>query len=183
MAMTMLLIALTLVAATTDLLWHKIYNANVYTGILLGLGLNAACSWRLGENSTPAWEGCVGLEESLKGFAAIAGLMLACFVLFDLGGGDVKLMAMLGAFLGFERGIEALLWTFVLGGIVGLSVLIWRVGLWRLLGGVVRQVFWTLRLGNWLPLSDEERRRLQPPLYLAPMSVVAIAIVSWDRFV
>ncbi len=46
--------------------------------------------------------------------------MLVLFVFFRIGGGDVKLLAMLGAFLGLEQGIETLLWTFVLGGAVGL---------------------------------------------------------------
>ena len=33
--------------------------------------------------------------------------------MFKVGGGDVKLIAMLGAFLGPEQGITAMLWTFV----------------------------------------------------------------------
>src|SRR5438270_468124 len=74
-----------------------------------------------------------GLEDSLKGFAVCGGLMLVCFVFFGIGGGDVKLIAMMGAFLGFYRGVEALLWTFVLGAAAGLAILIWRVGLWRLI--------------------------------------------------
>jgi prepilin peptidase CpaA len=72
----------------------------------------------------------VSLEEGLKGFGACGLLMLICFVLFNIGGGDVKLVAMMGAFLGLERGLEAMLWTFVVGGAAGLAVLIWRVGMW-----------------------------------------------------
>ncbi len=94
--------------------------------------------------------------------------MLLCFVLFKIGGGDVKLIAMLGALLGLEKGIEAMLWTFVLGGCMALVVLIWRVGPWRLIAGVFRHVVWTLRLGNWAPLTEAERAELQPPLFLAP---------------
>ena len=94
--------------------------------------------------------------------------MLACFVLFKVGGGDVKLIAMLGAFLGLEQGVTAMLWTFVLGGCMGLIVLVWRVGPVRLLVRVFRQLMWSLRLGHWEPLTDDERAQLQPPLFLAP---------------
>ena len=106
--------------------------------------------------------------------------MLVCFVGFKVGGGDVKLIAMLGAFLGFEQGIMAMLWTFVLGGCVGLIVLIWRVGPLRLVARVLRQVLWTLRLGRWSPLSESERAQLQPPLFLAPSALVAVVIVRFS---
>jgi hypothetical protein len=72
------------------------------------------------------------------------------------------------------------LWTFVLGAAAGLAVLIWRVGLWRLVTGTVRHVLWSLRLASWLPLSEAERRELQPPLYLAPAAVIAVVIVCFD---
>ena len=77
------------------------------------------------------------------------------------------------AFLGFEQGLLALLWTFVLGGAAGLAVLVWNVGFTRLVGGALRHLLWTLKLGGWMPLSEEERAHLQPALYLAPMAVVA----------
>jgi prepilin peptidase CpaA len=103
--------------------------------------------------------------------------MLACFLVLQVGGGDVKLVAMLGAFLGPERGIEAMLWTFVLGAGAALVVLVWRVGPWRLLAQVFRHLFWMLRLGQWVPLTADERRQLQPPLFLAPSALAAVVIV------
>jgi prepilin peptidase CpaA len=106
--------------------------------------------------------------------------MLVSYVLFHVGGGDVKLLAMIGAFLGVEEGIEALLWTFVLGGIAGLALLIWRVGFVKLLTGTCRHLLWSLKIGDWLPLTEEERRDLQRPLYLAPAAVVAVVIVVFD---
>ena len=82
--------------------------------------------------------------------------------------------------VGLEAGVEAMLWTFVLGGAAGLAMLIWRVGLVKLVAGTVRHLVWTLRLARWLPLSDQERRELQPALYLAPAAVVAVIIVAFD---
>jgi prepilin peptidase CpaA len=172
-----LLVLLTAIAAVTDVVYHKIYNWTTYPGTVAALVVNYL------ENG---WnDGYPGLEDSLKGLALCGGLMLVSFVLFGVGGGDVKLMAMLGSFLGLEKGIDALLWTFVLGAAAGLAVLIWRVGLWRLVTGTVRHVLWSLRLASWLPLSEAERSQLQPPLYLAPAAVIAVVIVCFDltRFV
>ena len=72
-----------------------------------------------------------------------------------------------------------MLWTFVLGGCMGLIVLIWRVGPVRLLVRAIRQVLWTLRLGRWSPLTPEERAQLQPPLFLAPSALAAVLIVQF----
>jgi prepilin peptidase CpaA len=172
-----LLVFLTATAAVTDVVYHRIYNWITYPGIVLALAVNYF------ENG---WnDGYPGLEDSLKGLALCGGLMLVSFVLFSVGGGDVKLIAMLGAFLGLEKGVDALLWTFVLGAAAGLGVLIWRVGFVRLVKGTVRHVAWSLRLASWLPLTEAERRELQPPLYLAPAAVMAVVIVCFDlaRFI
>ncbi|HEY2250076.1 MAG TPA: A24 family peptidase [Planctomycetaceae bacterium] len=172
MLSTVLLLVLTATAAVTDLRVHKIYNWTTYPGMLLALALN------LLQNG---WDdGYPGLKDSLAGFAVCGGLMLVSYVFFSVGGGDVKLIAMVGAFLGMERGVDVLLWTFVLGGAAGLALLIWRVGLWRLVAGTVRHVLWSLRLVSWLPLSEAERRQLQPALYLAPSAVIAVVIVCFD---
>jgi prepilin peptidase CpaA len=178
-----LLFALVAVATATDLARHKIYNWTTYPGILIALGLNAAgdlVAWCGGpEESLAGIFGWIGLAECFAGFLACGFAMIVCFVFFHVGGGDVKLMAMLGAFLGMYRGIEALLWTFVLGGACGLIVLVWRVGLWTLLVRIVRQIVWSLRLGGFSPLGADERRQLQPPLFLAPSALAALVVMRW----
>jgi len=184
MLATVLLLGLVLVATLTDLRRHKIYNWTTYPGILGAIGLNGLGSWLLAaglvEETQLKWLGWLPVEESLFGFLACGLPMLVCFVMFRIGGGDVKLMAMLGAFLGTQDGIKAMLWTFVLGGCVGLIVLVWRVGPLRLLVRAFRQIVWTLRLGRWSPLSEEERAQLQPPLYLAPSALAAVLIVRFS---
>ena len=119
------------------------------------------------------------MAESVIGFLACGLVLLVCYVLFKVGGGDVKLMAMLGAFLGPERGINAMLLTFVLGGCMALIVLVWRVGPVRLTARVLRQVLWTISLGRWSPLTPDERAQLQPPLFLAPNALAAVVIVHF----
>jgi prepilin peptidase CpaA len=183
MLATILLLGLVLLATATDLARHKIYNWTTYTGMLAALGLSAAGSVWLycGGGSEDQWQswGWIPIWDSLMGLVVCGLVMLLCFVMFRVGGGDVKLIAMLGAFLGPEQGITAMLWTFVLGGCVGVIVLVWRVGPLRLAARVVRQVLWTLRLGRWSPLSESERAQLQPPLFLAPSALAAVLIVRF----
>lgn len=185
MATTVLLLGLLAVATGTDVRRHKIYNATTYSGSLAALALNAAGSMLL--ISTEAepealerWLGWIGVARCLLGFAACGLILLVCFVFFRVGGGDVKLMAMIGAFLGPERGIEAMLWTFVLGGCMGLIVLVWRVGPWRLVARAARQLLWTIRLGRGSPLSPDERAELEMPLFLAPSALAAVILVRFS---
>ncbi len=172
MLSTVVLLGLVLVAAATDLRRHKIYNWTTYPGILFALGLSASgeCLLRAGVSRDwlQHWLGWIGFRQSLIGFLVCGILMLVCLVLSKVGGGDVKLIAMLGAFLGWEVGIVAMLWTFVLGSAGALIVLVWRVGPWRLTAQCFRHLMWMLRLGKWVPLTAAERAQLQPPLCLAP---------------
>lgn len=158
----------TFVAALTDLLQHKIYNWTTYPGMIAGFAVNLVEG------------GQTGLEDSLTGFFLCGLIMLVCFALFGIGGGDVKLIAMMAAFLGFERGLEVLLWTFVIGAMAGLIALIWSVGFFKLTIGALRYLMLSLRLGKWQPLSTEERQRLEPRLYLAPAAACAVVIVVFQ---
>ena len=186
MVLPVLLLGLLTVAAATDAVRHRIYNWTTYPGILAALATNGlATAWaaRGAAGADPRsfcpWLGWIDAWDSLFGLAACGGVLLVCFVLFGLGGGDVKLMAMIGAFLGVEQGIKAMLWTFVIGGCMGVIVLVWRVGPLRLAAAVLRHLLWTIRLGRLSPLSPEERAQLQPPLFLAPSALAAAVIVQF----
>ena len=165
------LVALLLVATVTDIRRQMIYNWNTYPGILLGFVL------RWVEGGTPA------LEDSLKGFAVCGGLMLICFVLFGLGGGDLKLIAMMGAFLGFERGVDALLWTLVLGGVLGGAVIVWQIGFVNILVETCRQLGRMWRARGWVPLDAEARQPLKQTLFLAPAALLAVLIETKDIWI
>lgn len=164
---TVLLLCFTLVAAFTDLRWRKIYNWTTYPGMLTGLLV-----------STFEPDG-IGWEESLWGFFVCGMIVIICFMCFPIGGGDVKLVGMLATFLGFEQGLECLLWTFVLGAGIALSVLIWQFGVLRLVARCGQQVWWLVRYQQWLPLSEEERAALQPRLRLALAALLAVLVVKF----
>lgn len=183
MLATILLLVLMAAVTWTDITRHKIYNWTTYSGILTALGLNGLGDLllQLGFVSTGQLEslGLISLRQSLFGFLLCGCLMLVCFVFFRIGGGDVKLMAMMGAWLGPMEGLEALLWTFVLGGCAGAILLVWRVGAWRLVARVFRQIVWSLKIFHWSPLTEEEHAQLNAPLFLAPSALAAVIIVRF----
>ena len=168
MWVTAFAVGLTLVAAITDLWRQRIYNGITYPGMLLAMVLHV-------------WDaGLVGLEHSLLGWGLCGGIMLFCFAFFpQLGGGDVKLLAMLGAFLGPQQGLEVMLWSFVLGAGAAVVTLIWRVGFLKLVREVGHYLWLVLRTGQMLPLTESQRAPLRPYLHLAPMSLLAVILVRW----
>ncbi|MEO1998687.1 MAG: A24 family peptidase, partial [Planctomycetaceae bacterium] len=162
---SIILIALLIVATITDVARHKIYNWTTYPGMLLAPVVHLA------ERGWPA------LQDSVAGLLVCGSIMLLCFVLFNVGGGDVKLLAMMGAFLGVERGVEALLWTFVLGSLVGMAILIWQAGALNILLGTGRHLRLILRSRSWIPLTEQERQPLERWLFLAPSGLAATCLV------
>ncbi|HEY0886807.1 MAG TPA: A24 family peptidase [Ramlibacter sp.] len=108
-----LLVVLLMVAAFIDVRTFRIPNWLTYGGAVIGLALGAAVQWRL---LGPAWA-LDGFLWSLGGLAAGLVLMLPMYALRVMGAGDVKLMAMAGAFLGLGQIVPAVLCVFVTGGV------------------------------------------------------------------
>lgn len=174
MIATYVLLCLTVIATLTDVSRQKIYNWTTYSGIVIALILSGTQTlWNLDVFCK------IGLGEALAGLAACGGIMLLCFLLFQIGGGDVKLIAMMGCFLGLEPGIETMLWTFVIGGAMALGILIWKIGMIKLVKRIVQQLMCRLGVGVWDDLSPDEKSQLKIPLYLAPAALVALLIVNF----
>lgn len=157
-----LLIGLLILATVTDVWRQKIYNWTTYPGIITGFVLGGL------EHSRP------GLEDRFFAVMLCGGLMLLAFVLLGIGGGDVKLIAMMAAFLGLERGVEAMLWTFVFGAIAAMGLLVWRIGAGRIVRNTVAHARAVLTAKTWVPLTEDERKPLERGLYLAPSALVAV---------
>jgi prepilin peptidase CpaA len=182
MVATVVLAGLLLTATITDVRQRRVYNWTTYPGVLLALIANGAASVRGLDLESPLneWLGLVGISESLAGCAGCGFIMLVCYVFFPggVGGGDVKLLAMIGAFLGPWRGLETLLWTFVLGACAAIMILVWRVGAWRLLEGMFQRLADLLRFRVWVPLPSEERERWKTDVFLSPAALAAVLIVQ-----
>jgi len=186
MLATLILIVLVLIAAFTDATRHRIYNWTTYPGILAGLllaAVGATWEWAAPESAATGRSlvGWLTLGDSFAGLLVCGLLMVLCFVFFPTGGGDVKLLAMVGALVGLEKGLEVLLWTFVFGGCVGLTILIWRVGAWSLAKRGWELLVSVLTLGIVLRPPEKESRELQLPVFLGPCAAVAVAAALWLR--
>lgn len=106
---TIIFIALLLVAAYSDLRTRRIPNALTLPGLLLGLGCTLL----------PAG---ISLSAAALGVGAALLFALPLFALGALGGGDGKLLMVVGAFMGVQGFLQALLYTVLAGGLLALYV-------------------------------------------------------------
>jgi prepilin peptidase CpaA len=109
-----------LAAVWTDLANRKIPNRLVYSGV----GLALVC-----QTALPSGE---GLWVSLQGLGLGLALLLPLYLLRAMGAGDVKLMAMAGAFVGPQLIIGATLVTLVAGGVMAVMAALRQRAFWRL---------------------------------------------------
>lgn len=105
------LVALLAVATCDDLLEHRVPNALVLTGLVIGLTIATLDS------------GVAGLSWSLAGIVLGGALLMPFYLLGGMAAGDVKLMAMVGCFVGPSAVIVAVAVTLAMGGILGCGVL------------------------------------------------------------
>jgi prepilin peptidase CpaA len=184
MLSTLLLLVPLSVATVTDVRSHMIYNWTVYPGLALALVLSAVATM-LGKDmvqgtaSDVRWYGIVDFPSAVGGLLTCGLVMLVCYVFFPggIGGGDVKLLAMIGAFLGTWQGLEAMLWTFVFGGCLGLITWVWQVGAVQLVRQLWRRARSMVQAGGWLPLTSDEREPLRVHLFLSPAALLAVLLV------
>ena len=122
-----LLLLLLAGAVVTDLSARLIPNALVLAGALTGFLLAALHP-----------EG-IGFLRALGGLALGLAMFLPMYALRAMGAGDVKLMAMTGAFLGLPAIFEAALWVLLTGGVLALAFAL-RRGVARRMAGNLREM-------------------------------------------
>lgn len=105
-----LLIGFLGVSVLTDIRDRKIPNLVVATGTALAAGIAL-------QHGQAVWWDAVG------GWAVGVGMLMPLYLLRGMSAGDVKLMGMVGAFLGLHGVVAATLYAVVAGGILAL---IWR---------------------------------------------------------
>lgn len=117
---TGILLALLVLAAVVDARNYRIPNAITVAGMVLGLLVTTV--------EGPGM--LVGLGRGVAGLVLGLVALLPLYVFAIAGAGDVKLMAMVGAFLGVPDVLPALLFVVVTGGVLALGVVL-RRGLTR----------------------------------------------------
>lgn len=117
-----------------DITQRRIPNWLVLAGLLAGASYSLVAPLETGSQVIPGSE--IGLSKSLLGALTGFSIMLPLYALRAMGGGDVKLMAAIGAFLGPMQVLGAALLTFVAGGVLSLIAALWSGSLMRVLGNL-----------------------------------------------
>ncbi|MDC3413650.1 A24 family peptidase [Terrihalobacillus insolitus] len=115
--LTALLLSILIICVITDVKSRKIYNKVIFPSLLLGIILNGILF------------GWTGVTTSLLGFLTGFAILLIPYLMGGMGAGDVKLLALIGAFQGTSFVFATAIYMAVIGGIVGLLVLFFRIGL------------------------------------------------------
>ncbi len=160
---TAALIALVVLAVVWDLRTRRIPNALTVSGFLAALAIRAL----------PGGEALLG--GVLGGLIGLT-LTFPLVLLGGLGGGDAKLLAAVGAFLGPANLPVALLVTALVGGVMALALAIHR----RALGETMRHA--GVLVGSVATLAPATARNLRTPGALTIPYGVAIgagALAGW----
>ena len=118
--------AFALAAGITDLRSRRIPNWLTYPAAPLAVALHALAG------------GWPEARLSLLGLALGLGLLLPFVLLRSLGGGDWKLVGVLGAFLGSHHLINALVATLLINAVIAIVLIVAKKRLWRTLRNIGR---------------------------------------------
>lgn len=110
---TGILVLLLLVAAFSDIRTGRIPNWLVFGGALYAVVYNAFF---------PLFPRDIGIVFALGGLAVGLAAFLPLYIFRAMGAGDVKLMAMVGAFLGASATLGSVLATLIAGGVLALAL-------------------------------------------------------------
>jgi prepilin peptidase CpaA len=127
-----MLLAVLLVAAVYDVRFRRIPNWITVTGAALGLVLNAFLN-----GPADAWFSFAGVWFSLRGLGLAFGVYFLLYVVRAMGAGDVKLMAAVGAMVGWSDWVGIFVVTAVLGGVMALILIASRGRIQKTLWNVV----------------------------------------------
>ena len=115
-----LLLALVLGAAVYDVRYRRIPNWLNLTGVILGLVLNSF----IYPSGTGSVFGFQGLLFGLKGLLLAFVVYVVLYAIRAMGAGDVKLMAAIGAIVGWENWFGIFVVTAVIGGIMAIILVL-----------------------------------------------------------
>lgn len=173
------MVLLLLATVREDVRHHRIPNPFVFWGAGLGILLNVFMPEGLGFASQ--LPGGAGFLSAIEGLAIGLAVMLPMYLLRVMGAGDVKLMAMVGAFLGTGDVLGAILATFLAGGILSLAYA-WRIGVLRRTLQNIRFILYSSMLrvvaGSPPALDDVPKTAAKFP-YAVAIAVGTLGYLAW----
>lgn len=159
------LLALVGIAAASDMRRHRIPNWLIVTGLLAALLLQIV---RHGIGNG-AWGWLTG---------AFAGLAPFLFLYFlgAVGAGDAKLMASIGALAGTAATLQIVAASFLVGGLMALTVLLTRKHVRKTLAGISARILW-LPFGWRSAATGKDRMETAARLPYAVAMAVGVLLV------
>lgn len=165
-----LIILMMVICIYTDIKGRRIYNKALIPFLAAGFAANLLAG------------GWPGLLESSKGLLVGLGLLLIPFAMGGIGGGDVKLLAVIGAIKGPSFALSTFLAGAMAGGVMALALLIWHRRLLATLSGCLATASNLLiRYGvtfRKVAARDEEAKPLHLPYSLAIGTGVAFSYTA-----
>jgi prepilin peptidase CpaA len=175
------LVVMLLVITKHDISHRRIPNRLVLSGILIGLFLNGLLPSGMGFNSSAP--GGVGWLGALQGLGIGMLALLPLYWLRAMGAGDVKLMGMVGAFLGSSDVLGAVLATFVAGGVMAIVVVLCSKQLGSMLQNIKLMLYGSaikLSVGQ-APLMDDLPVSVGKLPYAVAITLGTFAYLIWQR--
>lgn len=131
------------VCFVTDVRNRKIYNAVIFPGVLAAILIHSVT------------EGWSGVSFSLGGFGVGLLLLLIPYLLGGMGAGDVKLLALIGAFKGTMFVLATAVYMALLGGLIAIAILLVKRGVLNSIRSLILN-FWCIRNGWILPFRADK---------------------------
>lgn len=97
-----------------EIRWRRIPNLLTFSGMALGLGSAFIEGW------------FPGLWDSFLGLLIAGGIFLPFCLMGVVGGGDMKLMAAVGAIVGYPLVLRVLTDTCMAGGLLAVAIMAWN---------------------------------------------------------
>jgi prepilin peptidase CpaA len=107
-----ILLLMVIIASAYDIRYRRIPNWLTVSGVLVGLILNAFL-----ETAPPAVVSFGGFLFALKGMGLAFGVYFLLYLIRAMGAGDVKLMAAVGALVGWQDWFGIFILSAIIGGI------------------------------------------------------------------
>ena len=160
----LVLLVLIVISSYTDLKFRKIYNRHTIPSLLVGMFLATLVNFPGG-----LWNAILA---SLVAFT----VFFVMFALGIMGGGDVKLVAAVGALIGYPCILDALFWGIMCGGVYAILSLLKR----KALVSTLKQIFifiWNLFIWRIVtPPNLKESKKIPYGLCIASGTIIALVM-------
>jgi len=164
-AVVFVLVALLTAAVATDLKSHRIPNLLLWPALSLALMLHMTSG------------GLDGLIVAVGGLGLGFAMLLPLYSIGGMGAGDVKLLSIVGSFIGPWGAVVAGVGTLIAGAVFGIAVIAWRC-LWPVLELREAQLLGPLQSGPHTKLVSHSAIRRKPVTYIPYAPAIAVGTLA-----